>query len=51
MIYAGTRSHYEVACADMDEEITARLLANLAGEVARCLRREARELEALDGRI
>ena len=47
---ASTACH-EVACADMDEEIRARLLANLAGELARRLRREARELEALDGRV
>mgnify|MGYP001823321658 FL=1 len=42
---------YEVACSDLDEDLKARLLANLAGELARRLSREARELEVLDGRV
>ncbi len=42
---------YEVVCADMDEDIRARLLANLARELASRLSREARELEVLERRV
>jgi CRP-like cAMP-binding protein len=42
---------YEIACGDLDEDLRARLLAHLAGELARRLSREARELEVLNGRV